>query len=154
MKEPRVTRPRFPEGYVQSPTGLLAWAQVVERLSSAKNYWLCSVRPNAQPHTIPKWGVWVDGKVYFDGSLETRHARNIALNPHVVLLLESGDAAVIVERLAYPLAKPPRELADKVAEAYRAKYAGAGYAPDAHQWDDGGLFEITPPHGSILDEVQ
>jgi hypothetical protein len=117
---------------------------VVERLSSAKNYWLCSVRPNGRPHSVSKWGAWVGGKPYFDGSLETRHARNIALNPHVVLHLESGDAAVIVEGLAHPLAKPPQGLASKVAVAYRAKYAAAGYAPDAHQWDNGGLFEVTP----------
>lgn len=144
MNEPRVTRPRFPDGYVDNPTALVTWSQIVERLSSAKNYWLCSVRPEGRPHAVPKWGVWVDGKVYFDGSRETRHAKNIAANPQVVLHLESGDSALIVEGIARPLAKPPPELASRIAHAYREKYAALGYAPRPDQWDEGGLFEINP----------
>jgi nitroimidazol reductase NimA-like FMN-containing flavoprotein (pyridoxamine 5'-phosphate oxidase superfamily) len=144
MNEPRATRPRFPDGYVSNPTAFVPWSQIVERLSSAKNYWLCSIRPEGRPHAVPKWGVWVDGKVYFDGSYETRHAKNIAANPQVVLHLESGDSALIVEGLAQSLAKPSPELAGKIAHEYREKYAALGYAPKPDQWDEGGLFEITP----------
>ncbi|MFN2298240.1 MAG: pyridoxamine 5'-phosphate oxidase family protein [Anaerolineales bacterium] len=97
-----------------------------------------------RPHAVPKWGVWVDGKVYFDGSHETRHAKNIAANPQVVLHLESGDSALIVEGLAQPLARPAPELAGRIAHAYREKYAALGYAPKPDQWDEGGLLEITP----------
>lgn len=143
MDDPQITRPVFPPGYVDNPGGVLDWAGVQAQLATAKNYWLCSVRPNGRPHVIPKWAVWVDDKIYFDGSPETRHARNIAANPRVSLHLESGDQAVIVDGVAAAIARPAPELAQQVAEAYRLKYAVWGYAPTADQWDDGGLFEIT-----------
>ena len=144
MSQPQVTRPRFPEGYIENPKSLLPWSHVVDRLTNAKNYWLCSVRPNGHPHVVPKWGVWIDGKIYFDGSPETRHARNIAENPHVSLHLESGDDVVIIEGISKAVQKPSRALGAKVARAYSAKYAAIGYSPAPNQWDKGGLFEITP----------
>jgi len=144
MPEPKVTRPHFPHGYVDHPTSTVSWEYVVERLSAAKNYWLCSVRPDGRPHAIPRWGVFVDGKVYYDGSPETRHARNLLENPHVVLHLESGDQAIIAEGACAPVGKPPVELAQRVAANYCAKYEQHGYAPQPDQWDEGGLYAFTP----------
>jgi hypothetical protein len=86
----------------------------------------------------------VDGKIYFDGSPETRHARNIADNPHICLHLESGDDVVIIEGIAKAVQKPSPELGAKVARAYSAKYSALGYSPEPDQWDEGGLFVITP----------
>jgi hypothetical protein len=143
VNQPRIIRPRFPQGYVENPQALLPWSHVEQRLAEAKNYWLCTVRPNGHPHVVPKWGVWVDDKFYFDGSPDTRHARNIAGNPSVALHLESGDEAVILEGSSQAVKSPAPELAEKVARAYSAKYAALGYAPGPDQWDNGGLFEIT-----------
>ena len=143
MNQPRITRPRFPKGYVENPQALLPWSHVLQHLLEAKNYWLCSVRPNGHPHVVPKWGVWVEDKLYFDVSPDTRHARNIALNSSVALHLESGDDVVILEGLAQAAQKPMPDLAVKVARAYSAKYSVLGYAPTPDQWDKGGLFEIT-----------
>jgi uncharacterized pyridoxamine 5'-phosphate oxidase family protein len=142
MNQPLVTRPRFPKGYIENPQALLSWRHVLQRLTDAKNYWLCTVRPNGHPHVVPKWGVWMDDKIYFDGSPDTRHARNIAGNPHIALHLESGDDVVILEGTSQAVQKPAPELAGKVARAYSAKYAALGYAPAPDQWDSGGLFEI------------
>ncbi len=144
MPIPQSTRPRFPKGYVDNPIGTVSWEYVEKRLSEAKNYWICSVRPDGTPHAIPRWAVWVNGKIFYDGSPETRHAQNITQNPRVSLHLESGDEAVIVEGESKASGKPPRELAEKIAQAYRAKYTQHGYAPEATQWDEGGLYEITP----------
>lgn len=144
MNSPKITRPHFPPGYVDKPKRLLAWSEVEQRLTDAIHYWICSVRPNARPHVIPKWAVWVNGRLYFDGSPETRHARNIAENPQVAVNLESGEQAVILEGTAQAIQKPAPELAAKIAEAYKKKYAAMGYAPEPDQWDNGGLFEIIP----------
>lgn len=144
MGQPKVSRPKFPPGYLENPTGFVEWSQVEARLAQAKNYWLCSVHPENRPHVIPKWGVWVNDRFYFDGSPETRHARNIALNPRVALHLESGENVVVIEGTARALGKPAAELAQQVAAAYSTKYAADGYAPEPDQWDAGGLFEITP----------
>lgn len=144
MAEPRSSRPHFPEGYVANPKGFVAWSHVEERLTQAKNYWLCTVRPNGQPHAIPKWGVWVEGKLYFDGSPETRHVRNVVDNPAISVHLESGDDVVIVEGTARLLPRPPAGMGQKLSQAYKAKYAALGYAPEPDQWDHGGLMEVAP----------
>jgi hypothetical protein len=144
LKPVKILRPDFPKGYVENPKAMVPWSHVEQRLTSAINYWLCSVRPNGKPHAIPKWAVWVNDRVYFDGSPETRHARNIANNPYVSLHLESGDEVVILEGVAHSLSKPEPQLANEVAQAYTIKYAALGYAPQPDQWDGGGLFEIEP----------
>ncbi len=144
MPEPRVTRPRFPPGYVDHPQALLPWPEVEQRLAEAKSYWLCTVRPDGRPHAVPKWGVWLNGRIYFDGSPETRHARNIAHNPHVSMHLESGDEAVILEGVCRASPRPAPKLGLRLAEAYAAKYALFGYSPKPDQWDGGGLFVVTP----------
>ena len=143
MLTPQITRPEFPPGYLENPKTLLPWSHVEQRLTEAKNYWICSVRPNGHPHAIPKWAVWLADRIYFDGSPETRHGRNIAQNPHVVVHLESGDDVVIVEGAARESERPSAELAASLAHAYAAKYA-PGYAPSPDTWDHGGLFEVIP----------
>ena len=143
MSQPEVSRPNFPEGYVDHPKTFVPWSHVEQRLTDAVNYWLCTVRHDGRPHSVPKWGVWVNGRLYFDGSPQTRHARNISGNPSVSMHLESGDDVVIIEGAAQILSKPSRALAILVSKAYRAKYAER-YSPDPSQWDNGGLFEVVP----------
>ena len=62
MTQPLITRPHFPEGYLENPRSMLPWSHVEQCLGSAKSYWLCSVHPNGHPHSVPKWGVWVEGR--------------------------------------------------------------------------------------------
>lgn len=143
MKPIKITRPKFPPGYVDNPTSEVAWEHVAQQLTEAKNYWLCSVRPDGRPHVIPRWAVFVDRKVYYDGSPKTRHARNILENPHISLHLESGDQVIILEGTSQPAERPSPELAQKLAQAYKTKYAVHGYAPEPDQWDEGGLYVFT-----------
>ena len=144
MKTPQITRPVFPKGYVDNPTASLTWEYVAQRLSESKNYWLSTVRPDGRPHVVPRWAVYLNGKIYYDGSPETRHAQNLVQNPHVSLHLESGDQVIIAEGLSKPAGKPEPKLAQQIAEAYCAKYKQFGYAPQPDQWDSGGLYEFTP----------
>jgi len=143
MIQPKVTRPYFPKGYVDNHESILSWNHVEQRLSDAINYWICSVRPDGRPHAIPIWAVFVNDKIYFDGSPETRHARNIDQNPYVVLHLENGSDVVIVEGEVAAVQNPSPEMGEDIAGKYSAKYAELGYSPELNQWDGGGLFEIT-----------
>jgi nitroimidazol reductase NimA-like FMN-containing flavoprotein (pyridoxamine 5'-phosphate oxidase superfamily) len=143
MTTPQVTRPHFPKGYVDHPKSLLPWEEVEARLMDAVHYWLCSVRPSNRPHAVPLWAVWVNGRIYYDGSPETQHGKNIALNPFVTVHLESGEKVIIIEGTAKEV-KPSRELAHSIAKAYAAKYASRGYSPEPTSWDAGGLYEIKP----------
>jgi hypothetical protein len=89
--------------------------------------------------------VWVDGTLFFDGSPRTRRGRNIAANPAVVVHLESGKEAVILQGEVYEVKEgPDPALAQRLAAAYRAKYREMGYAPEPDSWKEGGLYRLTP----------
>lgn len=144
MTEIKITRPQLPKGYVDNPISSVSWEYVVQRVSESKNYWLCSVRPDGRPHCVPRWGVFMEDRLFYDGSSETRHARNIELNPHVSMHLENADQAIIAEGSSLPAGKPGLELAKQLAAAFCAKYEKFGYAPKAEQWDEGGLYVFIP----------
>ncbi len=144
MTRVTVTRPALPPGYVDAPTGFVSWEYVAQRLAEAKNYWLASTRPDGRPHVVPRWGVFLDDKFYYDGSPETRHAINIGANPHVTLHLESGDQAIIADGTSAPAGKPSAALAERLSAAFCAKYEPHGYAPKPDQWNEGGLFVFSP----------
>jgi hypothetical protein len=94
---------------------------------------------------MPAWAVWLDGVLYFEGSPETRRARNLAANPELVVHLESGDEVVILEGPTRPAGRPARALAERLAAAFTAKYAQShDYRPAPDQWDEGGLWELHP----------
>jgi hypothetical protein len=144
MKPTKVTRPTFPKGYVDKPVSFLTWDWVAAQLAESKHYWLCSVRPNGRPHVVPRWAVFIDEKIYYDGSPETRHNRNIESNSHVSLHLENGMEAIILEGTSGPAGKPSPELGQRLSQEYKKKYKDLGYAPEPNSWDEGGLYVFTP----------
>ena len=150
MKPIKITRPKLPKGYADNPASFLTWDWVAAQLTESKNYWLCSVRPpspdaqGGRPHVVPRWGAFIDNKFYYDGSPETRHARNIVENPHVSLHLESGTQVIILEGTSQPMNKPEREFAKRLAGEIVRKYSDQGYSPKPDQWDEGGLYVFTP----------
>ena len=144
----RRERPEFPPGYglPSDDAGMLDWVGVERRLEAAHHYWLATARPDGRPHLIPRWGVWVDGAFYYDGSPATRHARNLAGNPSCSLSLEDGRSAVIVEGRSDPTRADPAGLGPVLASAFE-KYHDDGYSPGPDAWsgeDGGGLRVLTP----------
>jgi len=144
MSKPKRARPKFPKGYADNPASFLTWEWVLAQLAESRHYWLCSVRPDGKPHVVPRWGVFIGDKFYYDGSPGTRHARNILENPFVSLHLESGSEAIILEGTAAPAGKPSPELGKKLSRAYTEKYREMGYAPKPGPWEEGGLYVFTP----------
>lgn len=144
MITPKILRPKLPKGYADNPISYVEWEWVTTQMTKAKNYWLCSVRPDGRPHVVPRWGAFIDNKLYYDGSPETRHAQNIRDNSNVSLHLENGAQVVIMEGLSKPAKKPHPEFAHRLAEAISGKYASDGYSPEPTQWDEGGLYVFTP----------
>lgn len=147
--EPTPGRPHMPPGYINPEMvgAMLPWSAARMRWERAKVYWICSVRPDGRPHISPVWGVWVDDMLFFDGSPETRRMRNIAANPHIAVHLDSGpdgNEAFMIEGRAHAVQQPERALTERLAAAYRAKYAADGYAPEPTQWDEGGLYAMQP----------
>lgn len=128
MTEPRVEQLVLPQGY-GSPSKLLDWAIVEEMLVSARHYWLASTRPDGRPHVVPRDGVWVDDALYYGGSPQTIHYRNVSHNNNVSMHVGDGWTAVIVEGTVTTMT-PDRDLAVRLA-AGSQKYAELGYAQDA-----------------------
>src|SRR3972149_4391760 len=99
--QPEASRPHMPgngrEGATGRPGERFPWSRAARLLESARNYWVCTTRPDGRPHAVPVWGIWLDGTFYFSTGRQSRKARNLAANPHVAVHLESGSEAVIVE---------------------------------------------------------
>lgn len=150
--EPSRDRPEMPQGYgvPESPDGLLDWSDVEARLTESPQYWMATTRPGGRPHVVPRWGVWLDGRLWYDGSPTTVHARNLALNPACTLHLEDGWKAVIVDGTSRPAEPPGIDLGARLAAGFAAKYADRGYEPQPDAWQGagaGGLMIFTPRQG-------
>jgi hypothetical protein len=123
----------MPTGYgIAEPTGgsgLLPWSHVAERVAASRNYWIVTADLGSdgapRPHAMPVWGVWVDGTVCFSTDPSSRKGRNLVANPALVIHLESGDEAVVLEGAAEQVT----DLAtlQPVLDAYEQKYT---YRPD------------------------
>src|SRR4051812_831318 len=118
---PTASRPHMPGyGMPTGSRGLLAWRWAEERLQTSHNYFIVSVTPDAAPHAMPVWGIWVDGRFYFSTGAASRKARNLAANARCVVCTEKAAEAVIVEGTAAPLAGAARlkELQPVYAKKY------------------------------------
>src|SRR6476661_1027729 len=115
--EPRRRRPPF-KGYgvPESEDGMLPWNWATERLETARNYWISTTRPDGRPHSMPVWGIWLDGTFFFGSGRNSAKSRNLAANPAIVVHLESGD-----------------ELERRIDEVYGTKY---DFTPDSSSESD------------------
>jgi nitroimidazol reductase NimA-like FMN-containing flavoprotein (pyridoxamine 5'-phosphate oxidase superfamily) len=124
VTEPVVEKPDIPAEY-GNPTKRLVWADVERMIERATAYWIASTRPDGRPHVVPRDGLWLDGALYYGGSPETVHYRNITDNPRVAVHIGDGQEAVIVEG-AVEIEKPSEEMAQRLSDASFAKYPQYG----------------------------
>jgi pyridoxine/pyridoxamine 5'-phosphate oxidase len=122
--------------------GLLPFSWAEERLAKSRNLWVHTTFPDGRPHAMPLWAVWVDGRVMFSTGRESRKAKNLAHDPHVVVTTEDGNEAVIVEGTAARV-----DMDDAFVDAYRAKYDF-----DIRTMSDEPVFAVTASRVIALDE--
>jgi len=136
--EMTVSRPDMPNDYgiPDGDEGMLTWTQVSAWLEKAPVYWLATASLDGRPHATPIWGTWVDGAFYFDGSPDTRWARNLAVNPRIVVHIESGSSVVMLEGTV-STETPEAELFKRIADQSEAKYK---YRPDSAN----GVYSVRP----------
>jgi len=149
MDDVEVDRPRMPEGYgvPVDAEGMRSWSEVEQQLVAATHVWLATTRSDGRPHVVPRWGVWLDGRFWYDGSPDTIHARNLRSNSACVLNLESGADVVIVEGTSQPSEPIRGELGERLSEAFAWKYGSRGYLPEPDAWsgpEAGGMLVLTP----------
>jgi len=115
--------PHVPPLYgMKNPHKFLPYSHAESRLAKSRNYWICTVRPDGRPHSIPVWGFWIDGALYFGTARSTRKARNLAHNPALSVHLESGDDVIILEGSAVEVDLSDKPIFKKLDAASRSKY--------------------------------
>jgi hypothetical protein len=120
--QPRASRPIVPPSYrfPTSPKGLLDWSWARERLTKSQNYVIVTVRPNGRPHAMGMHGLWWDDAFYFGTHGDTRKAKNLAANPHCIIVAENMEELVIVEGIAETVGYDA--LPDGLSGASKTKY--------------------------------
>ena len=112
-------------GVPADPEGALPWTWALERLVANKNYWVVTASASARPHAMPVWGVWLPetDRFWFSCSPNARKARNIADNPHCVVMADDTVECVSVEGRAR-IADQHRDAPalDHAVSAYVTKY--------------------------------
>lgn len=112
-------------GVPADPDGALPWSWAAERLAANRNYWVVTVSTDGRPASMPVWGVWLDDteRFWFSTSPNSRKAHNIAVNPHVAVLIDDTVECVSLEGRAL-LADLERDAVaiDAVVAAFLAKY--------------------------------
>jgi nitroimidazol reductase NimA-like FMN-containing flavoprotein (pyridoxamine 5'-phosphate oxidase superfamily) len=119
LLQPSRRRPEFKEQYGihEAPDGMLDWPWADERLAASRNYWIVTSDADGRPRAAPVWGIWHDDAVVFGSNPESRKARNLTRDPRVVVHLESGDEAVILEGEVEAI-----QPTEEIAAAFEPKY--------------------------------
>jgi Pyridoxamine 5'-phosphate oxidase len=149
-RPPHVERPSIPDyGVPESLEGTLPWSWAEARLREALTYWISTSGRDGRPHAAPVWAVWLDGRLWFEGGLRTRRARDLAGDPRAVAAVHVDDAtALIVEGVVETRTDPDGALAARLVGAY-GKYRATpwAYEADPANWrsgSGGGLWALRP----------
>lgn len=137
-RDPLVGRPKMPSSYgILRPnegSGLLKWDFVSTRMEASRNYWIVSASTDGLPHAAPIWGLWHQDTFYFSTDRHSRKGKNVSAQPAVVIHLESGDEAVIIEGKAVPVDEST--LLVELDHLYFRKYS--------YHFDAGVAYKVIP----------
>lgn len=139
------SRASLPSGYL-GPEGeleLLPWSYVDERMQTARHYWLSTVDTRGDPHTRPVAGMWLDQRLYFGGSPQSKWARNLTSNPRACFHLsepETGDQAIALHGDVV-VTRSDRDLAVRLVAISNEKY---GYGQTLEQYEGESILEFEP----------
>jgi F420H(2)-dependent biliverdin reductase len=90
--------------------------ETARRLTEERNVWLATTRPDGRPHLVPIWFVHEGGRFYICTQAGSVKARNLQNNANVMLALEDGDNAFVIEGTAsavQPAANVVRKFKEK-----------------------------------------
>ncbi|MBZ0289932.1 MAG: TIGR03618 family F420-dependent PPOX class oxidoreductase [Anaerolineae bacterium] len=69
-------------------------------LQGFRSIWISTTRPDGRPHAVPVWYWWDGRNIYFMTSQNSQKARNLALQPAIVVHAGDGDDTIILEGTA------------------------------------------------------
>jgi hypothetical protein len=100
------------------------------------------VTPDGNPYANPIDAVWIDERLYFGGSPQTRWIGNLKSNGAVCIHLESGTDVVVLRGHAQQMQAVTHDLAVRLSQTSKAKY-GYGFEPEAYETTHG-VYEFQP----------
>jgi nitroimidazol reductase NimA-like FMN-containing flavoprotein (pyridoxamine 5'-phosphate oxidase superfamily) len=100
------------------------WTEARDFLEKSEVYWLTTVRPDGRPHVTPLIAAWLNGALYFVTGPDERKAKNLAVNPHVVLTTGNNAIGEGLDLVVEGEAVPVRDEAklQRFADALATKY--------------------------------
>lgn len=105
---------------------LLDWAFVGNVMANDRAYWVATAGEDANPHTRPVWGVWVDDTFHCGGGPKTRWVRTLTENPSVTVHRQDAEKVVIIEGEAERLDDEGDDVdedrLERIDDAYEQKY--------------------------------
>ena len=147
-RSPAASRPRIGGyGIPKSKRGMVSWEDVSGAFAGAPRYWIATTDPDGAPHVQQHWGVFVEGRFFFEGGPNTRWARNLTRIPRAVVTAERLGLAMMLEGSVRAVT-PDATLADRLVKGYVRKYQRTdAYTPSPKNWANDGLREVTPVRG-------
>lgn len=137
--------------YGEEGVSATEWANARERLNNAELFWVTTVRRDGRPHITPLIAVWVDDALYFCTGPDEQKAKNIAGNPHCILMTGSNalheGVDLVVEGDAVNVSDDAKLR--RLAEAWETKY-GPEWHFDVrdgafrHDQGEAWVFEVAP----------
>lgn len=100
------------------------WSDARDRLHGADLFWVTTVRADGRPHTTPTLALRLDDALYFSTGPYEQKARNIAANPHCILMTGCNDLHGGMDLVVEGEATRVRDatMLRRVADAYVSKY--------------------------------
>jgi hypothetical protein len=123
----------------------LTWTEVAQRLAAEPFWWIATGSVSGGPHSVPVWGVVLDGVPLSYADSNARRVQDCASDPRAVLHLPSATDVLVVwgtlrdEGLA--------EQRPDVVAAYAAKYTDPGdqrWLPGTPAMAGVRLLSVTP----------
>ena len=127
----------------------LPWSWALERLVPNRNYWIVTVSASGAPAASPVWGVWnaTEQRFAFAVAPTSRKARNIAVAPRVVVLVDDTVESVSVEGTARIMAADDandRAVREDWIDRYLEKYGPIEPSLTAEFVRENTIIEVTP----------
>ena len=128
-----------------------AWADARDRLQGAELFWVTTVRADGRPHITPTLALWLDAALYFSTGPYEQKAKNLAGNPHCILMTgcnalhEGLDLVVEGEATRVTDDAILRRIADEYVSKYGDEWRfevrdGAFHHDPGEAW----VFEVAP----------
>jgi hypothetical protein len=105
----------------------LTWTEIADRLAREPFWWLATSSPQTGPHSVPVWGVVVDGVAYSYADAGARRMRDLREDPRAVLHLPSALDVLVVSGTLSDVGAA--EQYPEVVAAYARAYPDPGDRP-------------------------